>query len=139
MSRSLIRRALETRLASFTPAWPTAWENVPFTPAAGQPWQRATILFSDTRALGIGPGSPEHWTGNLHVVLWTPAGHGAASAEARFEALAGGRTGHFQRGQVLEANGINVTILQPVTRPALTGEPEWFGLPVLIPFTCVVG
>lgn len=138
MSRALIRKALETRLNSLSPTWPTAWENTKFTPTAGTSWQRATMLFSDTQALGIGTGAPEHWQGHLHVVLWTPAGAGAAAAEARFELLAG-RTGHFQRGQVLSAGGINVLIEQPTTRPALTGEPQWFGLPVLIPFTCVVG
>lgn len=138
MSRALIRTALEAHLAALSPAWPTAWENVAFTPPAGQPWQRATILFADTRAMGIGAGAPEHWQGHLHVVLWTPADQGAQAAEARFELLAG-RTGHFQRGQVLTAGDVAVTILQPTTRPALTSEPQWFGLPVLIPFDCVVG
>ena len=138
MSRALIRKALETRLASLTPAWPTAWENTKFTPTAGTPWQRATLLFADTQAMGVFADSPEHYSGYLHIVLWTPAGQGAAAAEARFELLAG-RTGHFQRGMVLTANGVNVLVEQPTTRPALTSEPQWFGLPVLIPFSAVVG
>lgn len=138
MSRALIRRALEARLNTLSPTWPTAWENTKFTPTAGTSWQRATMLFSDTQAIGVFAGAPEHWHGHLHVVLWTPAGAGAAAAETRFELLAG-RTGHFQRGQVLTAGGVSVTILQSTTRPALTSEPQWFGLPVLIPFSAVIG
>lgn len=138
MSRALIRRAMEARLNTLSPSWPTAWENTKFTPPADQPWQRATILFADTQAMGVFAGAPEHWQGHLHVVLWTPAGAGAAAAEARFELLAG-RTGHFQRGQVLTAGGVNVLIEQPTTRPALTSDPDWYGLPVLIPFSAVVG
>lgn len=138
MSRAAIRQALETRLASLSPSWPTAWENTKFTPPAGQPWQRATLMFADTRAMGIGAGAPEHWQGHLHVQIWVPSGQGAQTAEARFELLAG-RAGHFQRGMVLSAGGVHVTILQPTSRPALTTEPQWYGLPCLVPFDCVLG
>lgn len=143
MSRSLIRTALETHLATLSPAWPTAWENVPFTPTAGQSWQRATILFSDTRALTIGAGGPEEWSGHLHIQVWTHAGQGPQAAEARAALLIGDRAagviGHFYRGQALTSGAAVVTIYQPVTRPALTSDPAWFGLPVLVPFSCMVG
>lgn len=143
MSRSAIRAALEGHLATLTPSWPTAWENVPFTPTAGQPWQRATILFADTRPLGLSAGAPEEWSGHLHIQVWTPAGQGPQAAEARAALLIGDRaagiTGHFYRGQSLISGGATVTIYQPTTRPALTSDPAWFGVPVLIPFDCVVG
>jgi hypothetical protein len=139
MSRAAIRQALESHLAALVPAWPTAWENVTFSePTNRTPWQRASVMFADTRPMGMAAGSGQEWRGVFHVTLFAPAGTGPQAAEARAAALRGdlaaGIEGHFRRGLVLSAAGAHVTILQPTERTPITNDPKWFGLPVLIPF-----
>lgn len=140
MSRAAIRQALEGHLATLTPAWPTAWENVTFTPTPGTPWQRAAVLFGETRPLGMTAPSGEHWTGIFHITIWTPAGTGPQAAEARAAVIRGDKAarieGHFHRGLGLTAAGANVTILQPHERTPISSDPKWYGLPLLIPFVC---
>lgn len=140
MSRQAIRAALETRLSSITPAWPTAWENIPFSPAIGQPWQRAKLLFAETAPLGMGMNPGEEWTGTLHVTLWSPTGVGPSEVEARAALIRGDRaagiTGLFHHGQTLTSGGVSVTCLMPYDGPVLDSDPEWYGLSTLIPFLC---
>jgi hypothetical protein len=44
MSLAQVRAALETALNSISPAIDTAWENAPYTPVDGTPYQQATLL-----------------------------------------------------------------------------------------------
>lgn len=141
MSRQHIRSALESRLASLTPAWPVAWENVPYHPTLGTPWMRARVLFGRTEPLGVGQGAGEAWEGVFHIGIFTPAGRGPQAAEARATAIRGDRTagvqGLFYRGLNLVSGGVAVTILQPYDGPPQE-EPDWFSLPVLIPFSAYI-
>ncbi|MEC4590568.1 phage tail terminator-like protein [Nitrospirillum amazonense] len=143
MSRIAIRAALEAQLATLTPAWPTAWENVPFTPTEGVAWQRAKVLFGQTRALGFGADAPQEWSGVFHITVWTPAGGGPQAAEERADLLRGdvatGLQGVFYRGQALHSGGVTVIVTQPYDGPVLDTDPNWYGLPVLIPFVCHPG
>ncbi len=143
MSRAAIRAALETHLAALTPAWPTRWDNVAFKePTDGTPWQSASVLFADTRPLGMSAESGERWQGILHITVFTPAGTGVQAAEARAALirgdLAGGVRGHFWRGLTLTSGAASVTILQPYERAPIF-EPKWYGLPLLVPFVCNLG
>nr|WP_301311502.1 phage tail terminator-like protein [Azospirillum lipoferum] len=140
VSRAAIRAALETQLAALSPAWPTAWENAPFTAPTGQPWQRVKLLVAETAPLGMGVNPGEEWTGTLHVTLWSPAGVGPSQVEARAALIRGDRaagiTGLFHHGQALTSGGVQVTILQPHDGPVLDSSQDWYGLPVLVPFLC---
>ena len=51
MSLSIIRKALEQRLAALAPAIATAYENAPFVPAVGTPYQRVSMAL-DSGLLG---------------------------------------------------------------------------------------
>lgn len=138
MSRAAIRTALESHLAALTPQWPTQWDNVTFSePTNRTPWQRASVMFADTKPLGMAAGSGQEWRGVFHVTIWTPSGTGPQAAEARAALLRGdlaaGIEGHFRRGLVLSAAGAHVTILQPYERAPII-EAKWYGLPVHIPF-----
>ena len=139
MSLPLIRAALEGRLDALEPKLPTQWENVAFKPVAGTAWQRAVLMTSETRAMGVVADAPEQWTGYLHITLNYPANQagGAKAAEARATALIGDRVrsieGHFYRGQALMSQGAAVVIYQPYVRPA-TSDSDWYSLPVHIPF-----
>ena len=123
--KSTIRAALESRLSTLTPSWPTCWEAVDFTVPQDTGWQRATLLMGETTALGAGPNAPSQWQGVFHIVAWTPARTGPAAAQARASAI----MNHFSRGLALG----NVIILQASFGPALV-EPKLYGLPVKIPF-----
>lgn len=138
MSRVLIRRALEKRLNALSPVLPTKWENAAFTVTAGTAWQSAKLMLADTRAMAVFSDSPEEWNGYLHLLLHYPAGTGSAAVEARITALIGdritGAQGHFYRGLALTEGGANLTIYQPVAKSADEDDPQWYSVPVHIPF-----
>lgn len=140
MARQQIRAALEGRLKTLTPEWPTAWENVRFNrkDVIGQSWQKSDLMFGQTMPLGFAAGSGEEWTGLYQVTLFTPTSDGPAAADARAAVIRGdiasSVVGHFYRGQNLTSGGITVTVLQPYDGP-VQEEEHWWGFPVKIPFT----
>jgi hypothetical protein len=138
MTALRIASAMEKRLKSLSPALPTKWEGAQYTATAGTAWQRATVMFSDTRALGVFGEAPEEWTGYLHISLNYPNGQGAQPARTRATLLCGDRDngvqGHFYRGQVLIEGNTKVTIYQPIIKTGDDSDPLWYSLPVHIPF-----
>lgn len=137
MSRVKIRKALETHLAALTPAWPTQWQNQQFdveseVEDADPGWQRATILFSETDSVGVGPNVPKLWQGTYQIDIFARPNKGPGIADARAEAV----RAHFPRGRNLTADGIAVTILEPYDGNEQV-EPKWFSVPVKIPFFAV--
>jgi hypothetical protein len=113
MSTASIRKALETKLAALSPALATAYENFPFTPANGTPYQEAFLL----------PGAPNNAemgaknyidVGVFQVTLKYPLGNGPAAAQARADLL---KT-HFKRGTTMVQDGINVLVIRT---PAVAG------------------
>jgi len=104
MSESAIRAALETRLATMSPALATVPENVAYTPVTGTPYQRINLLRAQ-------PANPEAGTfqqaqGIFQVTLQYPPNVGPGVAEARAKLLAE----HFPRRLSLVASGITVII-----------------------------
>ena len=107
MSQVSIRKALEQRLAIMTPELATAWENAPFLPVTGAPYQKAFLL----------PGQPDNSeqgsknyfeVGVFQVTLCYPLGTGPNAAQARAEAI---RT-QFRRGTTMTADGISVHVIR---------------------------
>lgn len=133
MSSLLIRAALETALASMSPALGTAYENADYTPAVGTPYQRAYVLFStpdDTEVTG-------HLfveQGYMQVNLFYPLGAGPRDAFTRAELI----RSTFYRGSSFTSGGVTVTIRRtPEIYPAQADEDR-FMVPVRVPFSAFI-
>ena len=125
MSISAIRSTLESALDGMAPAIQTAWQNVPFTPVVGTPYQRASLLLAEPDNQEKGASFQEQ--GFLQVDLCYPQSVGANTAEARAELL---RT-TFKRGTSL-ANGILISHTPEVKTAYNDGDR--FVIPVRIRF-----
>lgn len=129
MSLSAIRAALETQLSAITPALPTAWENAPFEPPAGAPYQRVNLIPAPPENPTFGDGFRRE-RGMLQVTLAYPLGSGPAQAAARSELIRQA----FPRGASLTAGGIVTTIEKtPEIGPGLI-EGDRYAVPVRVRF-----
>lgn len=86
MSHQLIQAALEKKLAAISPALSTAYENVPFTPVQGTPYQRINLLPNATQDRAISADVRE-CVGLFQVSLCYPVGSGRGAAQARADAI----------------------------------------------------
>ncbi len=104
MSEPAIRAALETRLAAMSPALATAYENTAFTPVAGVPYQRLSLM----RAQPVNPeyGQGQQAQGIFQITLEYPLNVGPGVAELRAKLIAD----WFYRTLSLTASGVVVTI-----------------------------
>lgn len=127
MSQLSIRRALEQRLAAMSPSLATAFENVPFTPTPGTPYQRANLL----------PAEPDNQThgaatyfelGVFQITLCYPHGVGPGAVEARVDLV---KT-QFKRGVSLVESGVTVNIIRtPTVAPAMP-DGDRFLVPISV-------
>lgn len=79
-----VRAAIEGRIATqmaASPAYPVAYQNVPFTPPNNAPWVQVSIRFGDNNyATLLGPSTGfNRQTGTLVINIFTPQGQGAAA------------------------------------------------------------
>lgn len=83
MSTEAVRSILETRLSSWAaarvPALRVAYENVPFTPAAGETYLRAYLLPAQTESLDL-QGAHRGYRGVFQVTVVRPNGAGRGPA-----------------------------------------------------------
>ncbi len=129
MSAVIIRSLLEGALATITPALSTAYENTPFTPVVGTPYQRVNILFAEPGVLEMS-GKMHREQGFMQVTLCYPLDAGTAGASARAELI---RT-IFYRGRDFVSGNVTVTIdRHPEIRPAQTDDDRYV-LPVRVRF-----
>ncbi|MBO9602544.1 MAG: hypothetical protein J7496_08560 [Novosphingobium sp.] len=133
MSAALIRSALETALAAMSPAMATAYENAPFTPVNGTPYQRAYTLFADPDDAEM-TGRVFWERGIFQVNLFYPLNVGTAAASARIEAL----RDTFPRGASFENGGVTVTIRLTPSIGNAQSEPDRFMIPIRIPFSAQI-
>jgi hypothetical protein len=105
MSITAVRAALETKLSAMTPALAIAWENAPYTPVAGTPYQAAYLL----------PATPDNPTmgdsfyreqGIFQVSLFYPLQAGPKAAADRAELI---RT-TFKRGTSMVSGTVTVRV-----------------------------
>lgn len=132
MSVQAIRRALDERLATLSPVWPTAQENVLYTPTLGTSYQRVSLLPAQTENVEVAGGGVviAREQGVYQVSLYCRADAGAGAAATRADAL---RT-HFQRGSVLTADSVAVLIVRtPSVSPAMY-DGDWYVVPVSVPY-----
>ena len=128
MSLIKVRAALETALNAMSPALSTSWENVPFVPVNGVPYQQAYIDPNDPDNPEYGDGFQE--SGIFQINLRYPLQNGTADAMARAELI----RDTFTVGKSFSNTGQIVTI----TKTAAIGKGQavadrWF-LPVRIFF-----
>lgn len=128
MSIPLTRAALETALAAMSPALATQYENVPYEPVEGTPYQAVFLMPAEPNNPEIGRFTQER--GLLQVSLFYPLGAGPSAAEARAELI---RT-TFKRGTTFTASGIKTTVEKtPEIAPAMI-EEDRYHVPVRIRF-----
>ena len=105
MSISSVRIALETKLATITPALSTAYENVPFTPVTGTPYQRAYLMPATPANPTMGDGYYRE-QGIFQVTLMYPLQAGPKTAADRAELIRAA----FKRGTTLTSGTVSVII-----------------------------
>jgi hypothetical protein len=127
MSAILVRRALEVALAAMTPALATAWENAPYTPVVGTPYQRVTLMLAE-------PDNPEMGSaryteqGIFQIDLKYPLNGGPSAVTTRAELI----RSTFYRGASFTSGGVTVNIEKtPEIAPGRV-EEDRFVIPVKV-------
>lgn len=125
----MVRAALEVALAAMSPALGTAWENVPYSPVTGTPYQRVNLLLAEPANDEIGGGIYME-QGFMQVSLAYPLDTGSAAAAARADLI----RSTFHRGASFSASGVTVNIERtPEIAPARIEEDRYV-LPVKVRF-----
>lgn len=128
MSLLAVRRCLEEALEAMEGPIATAWENVPFTPVDGTPYQRVFLLAAEPDNPEMGRFTQER--GFMQISLAYPLGEGPGAALARAELI----RSTFKRGSTFAASGITTTIEKtPEISPALI-EDDRYVVPVRVRF-----
>lgn len=133
MSAVKARQALEVALNAMSPALATAWENAPYTPVSGTPYQRVHVLLAEPANIEFGSSYVEQ--GFMQVSLAYPLGAGSAAAITRAELI---RTTFF-RGASFTASGVTAIIERtPEIMPGRV-EEDRFVVPVRVRFYSHIG
>lgn len=105
MSITNIRQALEIALFGMTPALDTAYDNFSYTPVAGTPFQRVTLVpaLPDNSTFGDGHYQER---GLLFIELHYPLGNGSVTAATRAELI----RSTFSRGSSFTNSGVTVVV-----------------------------
>lgn len=127
MSNQLIAAALAQRLSLLN--MPTAYENAPFTPVAGQAFIAENFLPVTTLAVGIASTSADNYGGIYQVTVHAPKG---GTKGAGFD-MAQKVQDHFPRGLTLTYLGQSVTILRTSQGPSFVEGDRWL-VPVSIEY-----
>lgn len=128
MSLVKVRAALETALNGMSPSLATAWENSPYSPVVGTPYQRVYLLAAE-------PENPEMGTytidrGYLQISLSYPLDAGPSAAAARAELI----RSTFKKNNNFTASGLTTVIERtPEIAPARI-EDNRYVVPVKVRF-----
>jgi hypothetical protein len=129
VSYAVIRKLLETQLNTLSSGLATAWENVPYKPTAGTPWQRVQLLPGRTENPTWGSAHRRE-VGIFELMLFYPKNTGPHDAYTRAATLMAG----FARGSSFSENNIQVLIDE---HPYISGsqkDDSWFIVPVNVPY-----
>lgn len=118
---------LDTRLAMYNPALPTAYPNVNFTPGT-TPWLRVGHLPAPVVRRSIGLDGQNVYTGIYQVTAFCPAGSGPGACESLADSIAN----HFPIGSVY--SGVRIAAVS--CAPALS-DVDWYSIPVSITYESV--
>jgi hypothetical protein len=112
-----IQAALERHLMALSPQLPTAFENLEFTPATGQAYQRVHMLVNAPVDHAVTLDVTEQ-RGYFQVSLFYPLNAGRLDAQRRASAIAS----HFKPPQTLTEAGVKVELLK--TAAIGSGRPD---------------
>lgn len=130
MSDAIIRRLLEVRLNAVSGGFSTAFENAPFRPVTGVPYQQVWLMPGQTQAPTLPAGGLKREVGFLQVSLFYPENEGSANAAARAEAI----KAQFPHGLVLTEGAVRLTVdLPPYTSRGFQDGGRYV-LPLTIPY-----
>lgn len=126
MSMIKVRAALETAIDAMSPALATAWENVPYTPVPGTPYQSVHLKPTRPDFQEIGPNYTER--GFVQISLFYPleAGSGAATTRAGLIQTA------FYTGRTMTSGGVNTMVSSPPEIGPAMVDGDRFMVPVTI-------
>ena len=120
--------ALDTRMAAFTPATPTAWPNREYSPVAGTDWLQVAHLPAPTVRRSIGADGQNAYTGIYQITVNTAPGAGPGHAESLADTVAN----HFPLGAVF--GGVRIAAVS--CAPALQ-DSGWYRIPVSVTYELV--
>lgn len=129
MSIPTIRKTIEQKLAALSPAVSTAYENKPFTPVTGTPFQRVNLM----------PNTPDNTTqggasyierGIFQIMLCYPINTGPAAAEAQAQLT----RAHFKRGTSMVEAGIAVVVTDTPRVASGMIDDNRFCIPISVPW-----
>lgn len=122
-------QAIAARLADLSPAVPTSWPGVKFTPTTGSPWIRLSFNLVRVSALSLDNACDE-FRGLAQVSVFWPPGEGLVAPMGLAETI----KALFPRDSDLTYDGQALQItLPPAIGPAII-EPDWIQVPVSIYF-----
>jgi hypothetical protein len=133
MSATAIHRALVANLKALTDLeeLSVSWENVPFTPAAGEAWLREKFAPDRMAQTTLGSEGYNRLPGIYMIDVFTPVGQGWKDAEDLAEIVLAA----FPRGVVLTDADTGVQVrVERSYRTAAREEPSWFHVPVTVEF-----
>lgn len=129
MSTEAVRSILETRLSSWAatrvPALRVAYENVPFTPAAGETYLRAYLLPAKTESLDL-QGVHRGYRGVFQVTVVRPNGAGRGPALG----IAAELNTLFPMNGRYTSGSVTVQVITPASVGPGIQEPSEFAVPV---------
>ena len=121
MTAPAVRQALETALAANAGGVAIAYENVPYTPVPGTPYQAAYVLAAEPENIEIGEAYTER--GIFQINLFYPLNTGPGAAETRALAIRNA----FARGASFTASGVTTHIERtPEIGPGRIEEDRYF-------------
>lgn len=121
--------ALSARLAALAPEWPIAWPNLPFAPATGTPYQRASLMFAEPVSRVRAEDSTT-WRGIFQVDVFYPENLGDQRALDRAGLVA--RWFPLALRMTKNATTVKVTATPAVASPVQS--PGWRSVPVSVPW-----
>jgi hypothetical protein len=124
-----VRIALETQLATITPALPCAWENVAFVPPApSSPYLAAFLLFANPENREMGAG--HFLIGIFQVNCVYQLGSGTSAAVTRAMAIKAA----FPKAATFSSSGVNVQITAPGAIGNGSSDGVVWSHPIKLPF-----
>ena len=105
-----------------------AWENASFTPTAGSPYLKPSLLPGEPFQCEIGTDGANRHSGVYQISVFAPAGKSTSQIDSLINSLCT----HFKRGTTLSYYaGCVVTIIKAYPGPMMT-ETDWIHVPITI-------
>lgn len=125
-----LRAALHAQLQTLADIPAVAWPNRAFNPDITAIWLRPRLLMARSRAAGVGIDAMNYQQGIFQVSIFAPKDNGDGSVLA----LANSLIQLFKRGTLLSYGSVSTVMMLPGYIGPMLEEPDWFHLPVSLPF-----